>query len=218
MPSLTSALIYGAGTGAPGTPRSNNVQIACDGNGSIYTSLVANNAVVNAVSTTTSGIAPTNALATAAFAYLYDGTSWYRAPSLRATNMDITSAARGLIVASPGEWTALHTPAQNTRATCTRAANAATVHVCRSITASLHALQAATEGFVQLNLRDGLTGAGTILWAMQLHAIPTGTTSVAISGLSIVGTLGNAMTLEFVAAGGASTIESVAMTGFDMVS
>jgi len=40
-------------------------------------------------------------------------------------------------------------------------------------------------------------------------------TGVSLSNLNIVGTAATAMTLEFAAAGGASTFESVALTGYD---
>lgn len=135
-----------------------------------------------------------------------------------AANLATLDSAGTLSVSNVGEWAINHTPAANTQATITRAAGAAGVrHVCRSITVSLIGLAAAAEATVLVNLRDGATGAGTILWSTRL--LVTGTTGsetgVTLAGLNIVGSAATAMTLEFAAAGGANTFESVAMTGFD---
>lgn len=148
----------------------------------------------------------------------FDGTTFDRLRTNAAAVIAGATQGTALLVASPGAWSVNHVPAANTKATITKAAGAAGVrHVCTSITALLNALTTATEGVVQLNLRDGLTGAGTILWSAMLHAIPAGTTGIAISGLAIFGSAATAMTLEFVAAGGADTTESVALTGYSTV-
>jgi hypothetical protein len=48
-----------------------------------------------------------------------------------------------------------------------------------------------------------------------MSAVAGGQDTSQLSGLNIVGTAGNAMTLEFLAAAGANTLESVALTGYD---
>lgn len=148
----------------------------------------------------------------------FNGTTYQRLRTNGAAVLAGVTQPFGLLAAPPGNWSANHAPAANTRATISKAAGAAGVrHICTSITAAFNALTTAAEAFGQLNLRDGATGAGTILWAISLHAIPAGTTGIALSGLAIVGSAATAMTLEFVAAGGADTIESVALTGYSTV-
>lgn len=115
-------------------------------------------------------------------------------------------------------WGITHTPAANTVATISRAALTNQRHVadCVSMTFNSNGLDAAIE--VQINLRDGATGAGTILqsWEMSTPAVTGGGPApIAYCGLGLPGTLGTAMTLEFTAAGGANTFESVALKGHD---
>jgi hypothetical protein len=70
-------------------------------------------------------------------------------------------------------------------------------------------------GQAQLNLRDGATGAGTILasWVLGVQAAIDATTIFALGGLEIIGSPNTAMTLEFAGIAGAGTIESVTLTG-----
>lgn len=118
-------------------------------------------------------------------------------------------------------WTAVHAPAANTQATASRAAGAAGVrHVCRGLTATL-AAGAVAPAAIQVNvvLRDGASGAGTVLWAAAM-ALPAtaGATAAPLSVMDmwIVGTAATAMTLEFSAAGGANTVEAVTLVGTDI--
>ena len=117
-------------------------------------------------------------------------------------------------VALAGNWSIQNDPAVNVQATIARAAGAAGVrHVCTSIFASFSA--GATAGAaVKVYLRDGLTGAGAILWSGSLAVAIGGTANIALSGLSIVGSAATAMTLEFAAAGGVTTFENVSLTGY----
>lgn len=114
-------------------------------------------------------------------------------------------------------------PAANAVASASHAGVAAVTgqpaqaHICNSIHATLTSnasLAAAIAGSIVL--RDGATGVGTVLWASALslpNVAGTASAPVEISGLAIAGTPGNAMTVEFTAAGGAGTFETVAMTG-----
>lgn len=167
----------------------------------------------DAASAATPGI-----LGGAHFGFAYNGTSFDRVRTNAAAVIAGTTQPAAQLTALPGEWSVNHTPVANTQATASKAAGAAGVrHVCRSISAMLNALTAAAETTVLLNLRDGATGAGTILWSLRLHAIPAGTTGIAISNLNIFGSAATAMTLEFAAAGGANTFESVSMSGYSTV-
>lgn len=157
-------------------------------------------------------------LGQAAFNFAFDGTTYDRLRTGSAANISAATVAGALLTTQQGDWSVNHTPVANTQATITRAAGGAGVrHVCTSITFSLNALTTAAETTVLVNLRDGATGAGTILWSQRVHVIPGGTTGIALAPLNIFGTANTAMTLEFAAAGGADTFESVAMTGHDVV-
>ena len=113
-----------------------------------------------------------------------------------------------------GAFHVVHTPAAATQATITQAAGATGVsNVCTSISASLCTVGTAQAAAVQLNLRDGATGAGTILWSKTFSCGTTTQVNVDITGLYIVGSAATAMTLEFSAAGVTGSFESVALGG-----
>lgn len=162
-------------------------------------------------------LSPTNLIQTGAFLYGFDGVN---ADRLRVASADVQALATKigvLAVAKIGDWSINSDPAAATQATITRAAGAAGVrHICTSIFASFSA--GATAGAaVKVYLRDGLTGAGAILWSGSL-AVPIGDTrNISITDLSIVGSDATAMTLEFAAAGAATTLQNVSLTGYDTV-
>jgi hypothetical protein len=113
-------------------------------------------------------------------------------------------------------WSETHSPAVNTQATKSKAAGAAGVrHVCTGLSASLAGGTGATAGgTVTLNLRDGATGAGTVLMSWTVPVPAAGSINIiTLSGVEIPGTAATAMTLEFSAAAGANTYESVNLTG-----
>lgn len=123
-----------------------------------------------------------------------------------------------MAIQSKQTWAATHTPAANTQATASRAAAGAGVkNVCNTILVTFAAgATAPTAVNVTVNLRDGATGAGTVIWSATLSLSATaGQTApvVALSDLWLEGSANTAMTLEFAAAGGANTVESVAMSG-----
>lgn len=157
-------------------------------------------------------------LAVVNFGYGFNGADWENVLTASAANLSLAASSGATLIAQPGHWSINHTPAANTQATITRAGTGANRHVCTSITATLIGLAAAAEATVLVNLRDDVSGAGTILWSTRL--LVTGTsgseTGITLSNLSILGSAGNAMTLEFAAAGGANTFSSVALTGFDV--
>jgi len=125
------------------------------------------------------------------------------------------SKAGRAIATSPYEWSANHTPAANTQATVTRAAGGAGVrHVLRSFDATLIGLTGSAETTILVNVRDGATGAGTILRSFRLLVIPGGLTGLALGDLNLAGSENTAMTIEFAAAAGANTFETVSMSGF----
>lgn len=173
-------------------------------------------ATLSAANATVDG-ATVFALHSLGFNYAFDGTTWQAARTGSAANLSASNTPSPLLVTAPGEWSINHTPTSNTQATISKAAGAAGVcHVCRSITATITAIStAAADTTVLVNLRDGATGAGTILWSTRLLVKVGDTVGIALSNLNIPGTAATAMTLEFAAAGGANTFEAVALTGFD---
>lgn len=148
----------------------------------------------------------------------FNGTTWDRIRTNSAATLSGTTQQYAQQVADPGEWSVNHTPAANTQATISKAAGAAGVrHVVKSITGTLIGLTGAAETTVLVNLRDGATGVGTILWSTRLLVIPSGQTGFTLQDLNIVSSAATAITLEFAAAGGASTLEAVAMTGYSTI-
>jgi hypothetical protein len=151
---------------------------------------------------------------------LFDGTTWDRARAASAAALSGFTTAGAQLVSDPGNWSINHVPAAATQATISRAAGGAGVrHVCTSIGAVLIIPPAVNQPAIQLNLRDGATGAGTILWSQQFGIgaalAAGGQQQVNLSGLKIVGSANTAMTLEFTAAGAATTLQSVALTGHE---
>jgi hypothetical protein len=117
-------------------------------------------------------------------------------------------------------WAVQVASAVNTVATISKAGVAGTRHVATTITACLvgHTAAPAATGQLNVVLRDGATGVGAVLWAgtLSIPAVAGECRVFTVSGLFIIGTAGNAMTLEFQTAGGANTFETVSLTGFDL--
>lgn len=116
----------------------------------------------------------------------------------------------------PTSWTVVHTPGAATQATATRAtAGAGIRNVARGLSISLASAAVPTVGAVTFNLRDGGTGAGTILWSIKLSLQATSGISAnhSIGDIWIEGTANTAMTLETAAATAANVQGSVSLIG-----
>lgn len=149
---------------------------------------------------------------------LYDETNLYLMRRASAANLAATRAEKGLLVALPGEWSITAQPAANTVASATRAAGGAGVrHVLRTINATIGFNPAPAAAVVSVYVRDGASGVGTILWIDQanVEAVAGRAARVVATGLNLVGSANTAMTVEFSAAGGASTFETITATGYD---
>jgi hypothetical protein len=121
--------------------------------------------------------------------------------------------AGGLVVLQPVTSSLVHTPAAATQATVSVAAVSGVQFVAQSISFSVAVDGTHAQTAIQVNLRDGATGAGTILWSTTvLKAATEAETFFHVGGLNIVGTSNHAMTLEFSAAGVAGSLESVSLT------
>ena len=133
--------------------------------------------------------------------------------SAQATSISIWHDVKG------GRWSVISTPAAGSQATATKAGAQAVRHVADCVSFSGGATAAPVATALQINLRDGATGAGTILWTVTVVApATTGTTipTYSVCGLNLVGTVSTAMTIEFSSLL-ANLSESVTLTGYDFV-
>lgn len=98
-------------------------------------------------------------------------------------------------------WSLNHAPAVSTQATVSKAAGAAGVkHVAVAVTFGFSAgtaLAGATT--ITVSLRDGATGAGTVLksWQFSLPAAVVAPFAIQLSDMHVKGSPATAMTLEF---------------------
>jgi len=115
-------------------------------------------------------------------------------------------------------WAISHNPLTgNVKATVSKAASSGNIHVAKTAVFTFNAAASApTAVTVEAVIRDGATGAGTILFdgVMSLTAVAGETSSpLVLPNLYLHGTSNTAMTIEFGAAGGANTLESVTLIG-----
>lgn len=127
----------------------------------------------------------------------------------------------GRIVAEKGtRWTPslFSAPAVSVQATVSKAAATGVRHVadCVSFSGASTTAPAATQ--LNVNLRDGASGAGTIIWTQTVVVLAaTGQNVVPFSvcGLNLIGTPNTAMTLEFSALL-TNLFEAVSLSGYDI--
>ena len=145
----------------------------------------------------------------------FDGTNNPRLRAAAAAVLGAFSSFGSLLVHPVIGQPLTHSPAAATLATVNRAGAAGVRHVCKEITASLWSTAAlAAVLTLQVVVRDGASGAGAILWSATLSlpgAAPVigAFDRIALTGLNIIGTAGNQMTVEFSAAGPANSVESI---------
>ena len=153
-------------------------------------------------------------------------TQTQRAATLGNFATSLTLTSRPILGAQLAEkasrWTVVSAPAGGSQATASIAAEAAVRHVadCVMFAADSTAMIAAGVAS-QVNLRDGASGAGTVIAAFAVAEITAGAAGVqltpptALCGLNLVGTTNTAMTLEFTAAL-AGAAQSVTITGYNI--
>lgn len=97
-------------------------------------------------------------------------------------------------------WTLSNRSVAGAAATATQAAPAsgAAQGMCARLRALQCSINPTAAGTDQLVLRDGASGVGAILWTMDLTVAVGAIAVIALSGLDIRGTPGNALTLEWV--------------------
>jgi hypothetical protein len=131
----------------------------------------------------------------------------------------VLASDQGSLPTLPGgatRWAVVHTPAVSVKATITQAAAGVGIrNYCTSIMATFFNSAAAAVSVITVNVRDGASGAGTVLWTGNLAVSATGGSGgvLQLSDLGIRGTANTAMTIEFTALV-AGCFESVAMEGY----
>lgn len=148
---------------------------------------------------------------------LYNGSTWDRGRSASAANLATQSGLGASLSTPPGMWTVSSLPGAGVLASAVKAAGAAGIrHICTGIMISWGAIAAPVATAMTWVLRDGASGAGTVLAAGQL-SVPAAAFQgqpVIATDLAIPGTAATAMTLEF---GGAlaNLLEGATLLGFD---
>lgn len=155
---------------------------------------------------------------------IWDATQWVRYKATSLTNMvpATTTTTRSIVGASLVEkssrWTVVSTPAVSTQASASLAAEAAVRHVADCVSFSAGSTTAPALTKLNINLRDGATGAGMIInsWTVVIAAATGQNVSpFSVCGLNLTGTTNTAMTLEFSALL-TNLFEDVTLTGFNV--
>lgn len=145
---------------------------------------------------------------------LFNGSTFDRQDGVSNTNNTGTTTAGVSYSAMLSTWTATDTDVGATQSIATKASGGGSV---RHVTTAISACMSATVAQVPIlvNLRDGATGAGTILrsWVIGVDAVNQ-SRCMNESGLNITGSAATAMTMEFAAAGAATTTTTVNLSGY----
>lgn len=145
----------------------------------------------------------------------FDSTNWQKVRTNSAAVLAGTTQPSALLAADPGEWTISNNAGAGNQSTVSKAAGAAGVrHVLRSFFVSVQA--SVTSAVTTINIRDGATGAGTVLWTFMIETAANQSIPYGLSGLNIVGSAATAMTIEQ-AAGVANLTAAVNASGYDTV-
>lgn len=146
---------------------------------------------------------------------LFNGSTFDRQDGVSATN-NTAATTVGVAYSAPiSTWSVTNTiNAAVTAASASKAAGGGAVrHVATGVT--LCYSDSAIGAVAQVNLRDGATGAGTIIrsWLVALP-VAGGSQCENLSGLNMTGLANTAMTLEFGAATAATSSKTVTLTGY----
>ncbi len=98
------------------------------------------------------------------------------------------------------------------QATASAAALTGVLYRACKVSATVAADATGVTGIMTLNLRDGATGAGTVLWNIVLSTGASSTVGIQTPNLNILGSPGTAMTIEFAAGATNSGVETVNLT------
>ena len=157
---------------------------------------------------------------TAAFGMTWDpvATKWNRSTGSLPTMLAGEDLPNNImrVGGKGGGWCVNHNPGTGTQATISQASGGGSVkNVCTAISFGYTTnTSAPTNTIITFNLRNGASGAGTVLmsWSFDVPATLGATQTVSLGGLWIEGSAATAMTLE-AAAGLANCLEFVSMSG-----
>ncbi len=163
---------------------------------------------------------PTTAQLNESFSMAWNNSTWDRLRTASSANLTLGTQIGSLIAEKGARWSATHNPGAGLQATAGRVAGAAGVrHVADCISYSLAAsVVGVTTQLQTAVLRDGATGAGTILW-QKSHYVPNTAANHAtetVCGLNIVGSAATAMTGEFIANGVTAEVQVFNISGYDV--
>lgn len=144
---------------------------------------------------------------------LFNGSTFDREDGVSGTNNTGTTSVGAAYAATLSTWRVIDTDAGATQSTASKAAGGGTVrHVATSVTICRGDTAAAAPALV--HLRDGATGAGTIIRSWVIGVAAGLTQCENLSGLNETGSANTAMTLEFAAAGAATSTSTVTLSGY----
>jgi hypothetical protein len=155
---------------------------------------------------------------------LWDTSQWLRHKSAALATFPTsqTLTSRNIVGAAVTErssrWSVIHNPAASSQATASIAAEGGVRHVADCIAFSAGSTTAPTLTALTVNLRDGATGAGTIIWTHEVvvsNATGQNVAPFSTCGLNLVGTTNTAMTAEF-SSSLTNLIEAVSLSGINL--
>lgn len=137
------------------------------------------------------------------------------------TTTTARNASGVAVFVKPSSWTVVSAPAANSQGSASIAAEAGVRHVADCVIWSSDAAAAVVAAAGTLVVRDGATGAGTIIAQWRIaHTVAAAAgiqtiAPAAFCGLSLVGTTNTAMTAEF-NAGVTGEEQAVTLTGYNV--
>lgn len=144
----------------------------------------------------------------------FNNVTWDRLRTASAATNTTASLVGGQLVVQAGTWS-LTTNATAAQATVSRAAGGGTVrHVATTVSWCV-AANGTAQTPVLIHLRDGATGAGTILRSWVVSALVGTTVCGNENGLNITGSANTAMTIETAAAVATAVVATVNASGYD---
>lgn len=140
--------------------------------------------------------------------------SWATAANLTTTDQTLGPKIQGVI--QMAGWSSTNFPSTATQATVARNSNASGRHVLTAFHVSFSTVATTSATLIRWVIRDGATGAGTILWQGTMNQGVANTNyAEGMTGLALIGSTNTAMTIEFTAAGTTGSQQAVNMQGFD---
>lgn len=145
---------------------------------------------------------------------LFNGTTWDRSRSASAANNTQATSLGTQLTTIGATWGITNTATAGTPTVSKTAGSGSIRHVATSGSACVAAAGTAQPA-VQVVLRDGATGAGTIIQSWALAAPVNSSACIPLSGLNHTGSATTAMTIEFTGATAAAVIGTVNLQGYD---